>query len=295
MQVINLPDSFQVGNVRVENVSGPIETQRTTILQEAGFEPSFIKWMEHPKVGAGRPITVYSLDVILPDDIMSATDAWRSEALAVAGFLAMFLDERLAQEELFEDVSVLDPNGTVLARLDVVPLVRTFEPTHPWLPEFEEELVRFEASQATPGLRAACRWYLRAVMAGPTADGFVLLWVAVEALLPAPGGARSRNEVRAVEAALQRADPKLDPKAIDPTVGRMAGLRAQIVHQGVESNPTIKNAFYTLESLVRLLLRFKFSVAGGWPYFPSQPMLVEELLASPRKPRTTWCNPPANE
>jgi hypothetical protein len=292
MRVLDMPDELRIGRVFIRNLLGPLRTQRTTILQEPGFAPTFVKWMEYPFVGTGRPLTVYSLDVTIPDDFQDARRLWRNEALSAAGFLAMMLDERIAQEQVMEDVTVFS-HGEILNRIDVEALVRTFEPSNPWFEEYGEELGRFVEADDRPRLRSACRWYLRAASAGPTAEGYVLLWVALEALLPAQGGGRSRNEVRELEGALQRADPNLDPRTmINPTIGRLAGLRAQIMHQGLESGEMITRGFYTLESLTRLLLRHEFGVTHGWPYFPAESMLREPFRDTPRPPRTIWRDPP---
>lgn len=293
MRVLNMPANLRIGRVTVENVLGPVETQVTTILQEPGFTPSFVKWMEYPLIGAARPLTVYSLAVVVPDDVSVGFSSWRNEVLAAAGFLAMILDERLAQERVLEDLTVFNADGQGLALVDHVSLVRTFEPSNPWFEELNGELDRFEESEPEPRLRTACRWYLRAASAGPTADGFVLLWIAIEALVPAAGGGRSRNEVREIEEAIRQADPGLDPTSmIDPSIGRLAGIRAEIVHQGLESDPMITRGFYVLESLTRLLLRQGFGVTQGWPYFPAEPLLREPFRRVSRSPRTTWRDPP---
>lgn len=207
MQVLYMPAQLRIGRVAVENLVGPLETQRTTIVQEPGFQPTFVKWMEHSSIEAERPLTVFSLDVVVPDDVSSALASWRNEATAAAGFLAMLLDERVAQKQILEDFTVFDADGERIARIDRESLVRTFDPSHPWFDEFGDELDRFLGVEAEPRLRAACRWYLRAATAGPTPDGFILLWVAIETLLPAPGGGRSRNEVGEIESAIQGADP----------------------------------------------------------------------------------------
>ena len=286
-----MPPRLNVGRVSVEHLMGPVEAQRTTIVQEPGLRPRFVKWMERPLVGEGRRVTIYSLTTVLPVDIDSALPLCRNEALAAAGFLAMMLDERIAQEQILEDLSVPVDGGIV--RIDSVRKVRTFEPSNPWFDEFEVDLARFGSPDVSPRLQAACRWYLRAVTAGPTAEGFVLLWVVLECVLPAPGGGQSRNEVREVESALRRADPTLDPSTmITPSIGRLAGLRAQIVHQGIEVDVMISDGYYTLESLARLLLRHEFSVTHGWPYFPAESMLAEPLRSMDRPPETEWRDPP---
>jgi hypothetical protein len=288
MQVLGMPDELQVGRVKVRNTIGPAETQRTTVLQKPGFEPVYDKWMEHPLVGRDRPLTIYSLDVTIPQDVSNAFNAWRNEVLAAAGFLSMVLDERLAQEPLLEDVVVSPSKGCAPVYLDMRRLIRTYEPSNPWFERYATELARFEAEKAPDELHAACRWYLRGAAAGPTADGIVLLWIALECIVPSDEE-RSRNQVRKIEDAFRRANPELDPKAmIDPSVGHLAGLRARIVHKGQEDDPLIKPGFYTLEALTRSLLRDAFGVADAWPVFPDTSMLREELASMPRVPSTVW-------
>ena len=296
MHVIGLPQSLRIGQVDVRVVDGPVVTQRTAMVQQPGLFPTFEKWMEHMSVGAGRPITLFTLEVTIPDrEVEKASASWRAEALAAAGFLAMVLDERLVQQQILEDVSVFDSDANVFAQVDFAAGIRTFEPSHPWFADYEQELGQFTRHQ-DPRLRTACRWYLRAVTVGPTADGIVLLWVTLESLVPAGGGGRSRNEVKAVEEALRRADPTLDPQGmIEPSIGQLAGLRARIVHQGAEEDALVRPGYYTLESLCRLLLRHEFRVTAGWPYFPAEPMLRPPLADMERPARTVWREPPANQ
>jgi hypothetical protein len=288
MSVIGLPDQMRVGDVLIRSVDGPVRTQQTTVVQRPGLQPTFEKWMEHPLVGTGQHLTIAELVVTISEPLTDAMREWRAKALAAVGYAAALLDERIAQDEVLEDVTVLNDDGSQLAQVDIKLGVRTFEPSHPWFEEYERDLNRY-ATAGTPRLRTACRWYLQAVRAGPSAESIVMFWVTLESLVPALGGAKSRNDVRDVEDAIRRAEPGLDPKTdVQPTLGHMAGLRARIVHQGAEADPLIPDAFYTLEALCRLLLRHEFGAEGGWPYFPAEPMLRPPLSDIPRPPRTIW-------
>ncbi len=192
------------------------------MLQLPGLQPTFVKWMEYPLVGRDRPMTIYSLRVTVPEDIPGLLDTWRDEVLATVGFLSMVLDERLAQDLLLEDLLVLPPESEKDAEpvyVDVRRGIRTFEPSNPWLEDFYRELARYEAQEVSHELRTASRWYVRGVMTGPTADGFLTLWIALESLVPPPPRGKSSNQVRDLEEALCRADPKLDPDSDSPLGG----------------------------------------------------------------------------
>jgi hypothetical protein len=293
MQVLGMPEELEVGRVKVRHLLGPVETQRTTVLQQPGLMPTFVKWMERPLVGHDRPLTIYSLDVTVPDDVSSALDVWRNEVVAAAGFLSMVLDERIAQEPILEDLVTAAPNGPSVY-VDVQRGIRTFEPANSWFEEFAAELSRFQAPETADRLRTACRWYLRGAGAGPTPDGVVLFWIALESLVPPSTSGKARNQVRDLENAVRSAYPDLDPTRIIPPIGRLAGLRADIVHRGIEADPLIREAFYTLEALTRLLLRHAFEVSKAWAPFPRGNMLPEPLASMPRSPRTEWRAAPSS-
>jgi hypothetical protein len=110
------------------------------------------------------------------------------------------------------------------------------------------------------------------VQSGPTPDAVVFLWIAMKALAPPTGKGDTRTDVRRVEDALTEAGLALDQLQL--SIGRLAGLRAEVVHKGIEQPELLYTVFYELEALARLLLRHRLGVAqGAWPLEPSESML----------------------
>jgi hypothetical protein len=100
----------------------------------------------------------------------------------------------------------------------------------------------------------------------------VFLWIAMKALAPPTGKGDTRTDVRRVEDALTEAGLALDQLQL--SIGRLAGLRAEVVHKGIEQPELLYAGFYELEALARLLLRHRLGVAqGAWPLEPSESML----------------------
>jgi hypothetical protein len=149
--------------------------------------------------------------------------------------LAALLDERVAQRELLEDLIVYDSTGSrPWASVDTGVRVRDFLPRNRVLTkqrQLLEQLASFDMSQERAELGAG-RWYLRAVQSGPTPDAVVFLWIAMEALAPPTGKGDNRPHVRRVEDALAEAGLALDQLQL--SIGRLAGLRAEVVHKGIE-------------------------------------------------------------
>jgi hypothetical protein len=113
--------------------------------------------------------------------------------------------------------------------------------------------------------------------AGPTPDSIVFLWIALEALSKPPYGtkeAKQKNDVAWVKMALRKAG--LNPANVEPSVGRLAELRAAVVHGGVEEPPLLHEGFRALEQLARLLLRHALEPAP---------------TAGPSPPTRTTCAP----
>ena len=104
---------------------------------------------------------------------------------------------------------------------------------------------------------------------------------------------KRRTDVAWVELALREAG--LDPDNVQPDVGRLAGLRAAVVHGGVEEPPLMHEGFRVLEQLARLLLRHRLGTGPyGWPLSPDDNNLrspIRELVTiAHRFPRTEWRN-----
>ena len=85
------------------------------------------------------------------------------------------------------------------------------------------------------------------------------------------GKGDNRPHVRRVEDALAEAGLALNQLPL--SIGRLAGLRAEVVHKGIEQPELLYAGFYELEALARLLLRHRLDIAeGAWPLEPSDSM-----------------------
>jgi hypothetical protein len=297
MEVPGLPAVVHIGPVEITQQAGPIWTQHTYIRQRPGWRPRYDKTMHHGylQVGEGLQLTLAERPVVVPhsEHIHRALAHWRDQTLAAISILAAVLDERVAQSELLEDLIVYDPTGSrPWGAIDNLVRVRDFLPKKRVLPEQRrllEGLAAFDLSHDGAELGAA-RWYLRAVQLGPTPDAVVFLWIAMEALAPPTGKGDTRGDVRRVEDALKETGLALDELSLP--VGRLAGLRGDIVHKGMEQPDLLYEGFYELEDLTRLLLRHRVGVLeGGWPVTPNQSMLLPGLQTAERwlrdRPKTT--------
>lgn len=308
MQVKGLPQAIRVGRAVLEWTHGPIWTQRTHVLQKPGWRPTYVKHMDQDtlEVATGYDLTVCTIDVEVPEDLVSAMREWRDEALAAVGFVVAILDERIAQEVIAEDLLLFDETGEAKGAADHVQQVRAFPPQQRVVEEHRrilKGLAEVDPAASNP-LVAAARWYLRAAQGGVTPDSIVFLWIALEALAKPPYGTKLNksekklSDVEWVERAV--GDTGLDPGIVEPTIGRLAGLRAEIVHGGVETPALLREGYYVLEALTRLLIRHRLSTGSmAWPAFPDEPNLVGPLrglaLILRRFPRTTWRPSPTQQ
>jgi hypothetical protein len=305
MRVPGLPDAIQVGRVVIEQAEGPVWTQRTHVLQKPGWRPTYVKHMDQDviAVAAGYRITVCTIDVTLPEDLITGMREWRDEVLAAVGFVVAVLDERIAQEVLAEDLLLFDKAGKPVGAADHVQQVRAFAPRQRVLEEHRDILAQLAATDpgAADPVVAAARWYLRAAQGGRAPDSIVFLWIALEALSKPRFGTKlskpekKLSDVEWVEQALTEIG--IDPAAINPTVGRLSGLRAEVVHGGVENPALLGEGYGVLEALTRALLRHRLGTGPmGWPAFPGQPNLVSPLrelsILLSRFPKTKWRRSP---
>lgn len=212
MEVPGFPDAVQLGEATLSQTPGPVRTQRTSIQQCPGWRPHFLKRMETVEVGGDSWLTICQLAVTIPRDLTSAMPVWRDQALAATSTVVALLDERIAQEEVIEDLLVLDPAGqNVIAVVDHAERIRTFQAKNRMLPAHRAALAALaplDLAQENPTL-AAGRWYLRAAQAGPTPDSIVFLSIALEALSKPPYRTkltrpeRKRSDVGWIKHALQ--------------------------------------------------------------------------------------------
>jgi hypothetical protein len=272
MEVPGLPEDIAIGGVRISQTVGPVWTQRTSIRQNPGWKPVYDKKMQRIPVGDGEWLTTCVLPVTLPGDLSRAVEAWHDEVLTAVAILVAMFDERLAQEAIADDIVIYDEAGEPVTGADRMMLVREFPPANRVLQRHRDALAEFESldlSQPSATL-AGARWYLRAAQAGPTPDAIVFLWVALEAL-STPADQRERRkgtDVQWIESAVR--DAGIDPDELDPSVGRLYGLRADVVHYGIEQPDLLREGFYMLEMLARLLIRHRLNLSVGWRLRPGE-------------------------
>jgi hypothetical protein len=257
--VLNLPDHLDVGGVQVDFVRGPVLAQRTEMRQRPGHLPiTFDKHMARVLVGDGELLAILSIsEDSVPEQPEAALLLWRQRTEAAAGVLASVLDERVVGARVFED-AVLLSDGETIGAMDWQERVRSFLPMEvtaldrPAL----DHLATINLGDGSAVARAS-RLYRRAAAEGPTADAYVLLYVAMESLLES-----TQPSKRELDALLATAG--IDPDGLPQHTGLLIRLRGQIVHEGLEDHERLRVAFYELEAIVRTLIRQVAELRGGW-------------------------------
>ena len=287
MPVLNLPDHLDVGGVRADVVRGPVLTQRTMMRQRAGVLPvTFDKYMVREPIGEGEQLLILSIhETAVPKDVEASFLLWRQRAEAAAGALAAVLDERVVGMRVFED-AVLLAGGETIGAMDWQERVRSYLPLdvtaidRPAL-----EALRDITLGDGSAIARAARLYRRAALEGPTADGYVMLFVATEALL-------ETRQPRKTDLDLLLADAGIDPDVLPLHSGLLISLRGKIVHEGLEDHEHLRTAFYEMEAVVRTLIRKTAGLRGGW--WPTHDIAAfahpwpERLDARDSRPRSEW-------
>ena len=275
MDVPGFPDEMRFERVRILQTQGPVYTQWTDVVQQPTALVAFEKWMYIGKeVAHNLPLSVVLISTTLSASPSGDMADLRDEATSCMAIACACYDERLAQREVFEDMILLDEAGFPGATLDMRVRLRHFRP----FPFTEAEnsvqdvLKGFGAGSDAVASTVA-RWYLKAAQSGPTSDAIVFLWVALEGLVEAEG----RNVPRAVQDAAESYG--FDTSQLDPSLGRLYGLRADIVHNGQSDPPHLREGFYILEGISRLLLRRRLEIQGNWPIFPDTNPLAPVIAA----------------
>jgi hypothetical protein len=275
MKVPGFPDEMRFERVRILQAQGPVYTQWTDVVQQPTPLVAFEKWMYIGKeVADNLPLSVVLISTTLSASPANDMAALRDEATSCMAIACACYDERLAQREVFEDMILLDEAGSPGATLDMRARLRHFRP----FPYTEAEDSVIDALRAfgvgsDAVASTAARWYLKAAQSGPTTDAVVFLWVALEGLVEAEG----KDVPRAVQDAAE--SHGFDTRQLDPSLRRLYGLRADIVHNGQSDPPHLKEGFYILEGITRLLLRRRLEVQGNWPIFPDTNPLAPGIAA----------------
>jgi hypothetical protein len=258
MPVLNMPERLMIGGVQADIVDGPVLAQSTEVRQRPGLPVRFDKHMVRKPVGVGERILLLSAQwPSVPEDIDEAFFLWRSRAQAAAGMLAAVLDERIAGQILFED-AVLLADGSTIGAMDMRERIRSFLPLEVTALDSPAlaALAEIELGDGSPVARAA-RLYRRAALEGPTADAYVMLWVAAESLL-------DTRQPRKVDLDALLLEGGLDPESLPLHTGLLISLRGKIVHEGLEGHERLRTAYYEMEGIVRVLIRRAGQLRGGW-------------------------------
>lgn len=290
MPVPGLPTEVLIGGAMIVQTPGPIHTQRTDILQRPGWRPHYDKTMHHGwlEVGQGLHLTVCAIEVTIPSSHVAVPfDVWRNEARAAVGMLATFLDERIAQEELLEDLIVMSADGSIPEiLLDRRRLVRDFPSKKAVLAAHRTELAKLVGTdlEAKDPRLTACRYYLQGAQAGPSVDGVISFVVAIEALVP------GQFDPTKIASAIR--DAGYDPDALDPSPRQLGRLRGYILHQGLEQHRLLFPGYYALAQIVRSLLRHRLNMGSNiWPLSPDDDNVIQPLQGIAnwlrRRPKTT--------
>ncbi len=176
--------------------------------------------------------------------------------------------------------------GQPLSSADARTRLRTFLPFDVTDEERKalREFAELQTAELTP-LAEAARWYLRGAQEGPAADAIVYFWIAIEALTP-----HRTTSPKTVEAMLVSAG--FDPDTFgEPNLGRLAGLRADIVHSGSRNHPLIETGYYRLETVVRVLIRAAAGISSSWTPVLTAAVFgdrADEVRQSQIERKTVW-------
>lgn len=259
LAVPGLPDCVKVGDVEVHLVEGPVRTQVTASRQRAGLPFVFDKHMRREVlVGQNELLTIGQMRRSIPPDVGGAVDDWRVRVETAIGLLSATLDERIARREIASDLILLR-EGIAVAAADVHSRVRTFMPfdvtdaDRAGLQALEAQDLSLDRDAAR-----AAHFYLSAARQGPTREGFLLLWLAVDAIV----GTR-KTQKQAVASRLAEIGFDLDWLSLP--IGRLVGLRGNIAHGRIDDPALLRTGYYDSEAVARALIRTEAEIGSGWP------------------------------
>lgn len=158
---------------------------------------------------------------------------------------------------------ILLRDGGSIAAIDVHTGVRTFMPFDVTSDDRRAlgSLRDQDLSLDRDAARAA-HLYLGATRAGPSREGVLLMWLAVDALV----GTR-KTQKQAVASRLAEIGFDLDWLTLP--LGRLIGLRGNIAHGRVDSGELLRLGYYDTEAIARGLIRADAGISSGWPAMPS--------------------------
>ncbi len=258
-------DGLQVDGVHIHQVDGPIDGREVYIQQLP--TPGRVSWVKahHQRpFGTGGLLTLAELHLTVEEEALGLRmGRWSKQCSAALGIVAACLDERATYRLLVENLIVYESDGSIAGVADVAPRIRNFGPERGWDQKSRDAL---EALEPDDALRTACRWFLRAIVSGPSETGLLMLATTIESLVNDASTGKPAFDVRGIREAFESAGGVEADLQLD--IGRCAGLRAQIVHKGIEEDDNLRAAWYSLEMMARTLLRDQLSYSSPWPFDP---------------------------
>ncbi len=182
-----------------------------------------------------------------------------ARTLNAVGVLCGTLDERIALEQVAEDVILLQ-GGVAFAAADLHSRVRTFMPFDV---TDDDRVVLSSLSDFNLDCREAAAASLLAAGSsyGPSPSGFLLLWLAIDAVV-----ATRKTQKAAVAQALAEAGADLSWLSLP--LGKLVGLRGQLAHGRAVDPHLLRSGYNDSEAIARVLVRKALGIAGGWPAAP---------------------------
>ncbi len=162
MFIEGMPEQFTFAGAVIRHSLDPVVTSRTLILQQPGLSLTWVKEREDSvEIARGLPKVVFHIPFNVSSNLVIDFGRMRDKALSSVGLLTAVLDERVALEELFQDVILVDSAtdedlGTVDAGLQV----RSFLPRVVDETELAALSANQESSSFAPEIATAARWYL---------------------------------------------------------------------------------------------------------------------------------------
>lgn len=281
---------LSVGDVLLVPSKGPVWVQRTYITRPNAPGIDYEKVHERTEAGHGRHLTIALVRFVVDTTHMSRLMATSSRKVAsAAGILAALTDERFGLDVLAENALVVE-NGDIVQVFDVTRAVRHYVRDLSWR---RERLVADVADERFADVRRSSHWYLKASQEGPTPDGIVWLCTAIECLVdPPPGRRRKTFSKAALERAVRAAGD--DPSRFQPDLGKVAGLRSRVIHYGEEEPDALRDGYYVLEEVSRLLIRSHIGETTDWPLAVPNPVPTADSMVVEKKYRygSEWVEPP---
>jgi hypothetical protein len=261
---------LSVDGVTIRQTEGPVDG-REVYIQQLPIENTLAWQKAHhqSQFGVGGYVTLADLPLFVDQALLGRQMVESSKRCTAAlGLVAACLDERATFRHLFDNLILFDDEGNIVGVLDHVGGVRNFGPTRDWSDAAQDALQTIELADE---LRASCRWFLKGVVGGPSEDGIMFLATALESIVNDPSAGKQSFDVKAIRSRFEAAGGNESDLPLD--IGRCAGMRARVIHKGLEDDAQVRPTWYSLERIARTLLRKALGYDSPWPLDPSEGMV----------------------